>query len=282
MKIPLLRYLFCAFVAASFSASAIAQSLVGGIHALKVEGEVLKIAIDGTQTPIKERDVLKQSDTVSTGRGASVILSFDNGSTVKLGADSRLAIEEFLIDPFAADYKVAGATAEPSVSKTTLNLTYGEMVGDVKKLNTSSSYSIKTPVGAAGIRGTIYRIVFRPTSDGKAFFTVQTAEGLVVMEGVTATDVPVDAGKEVVVEVDTSQPTPTGVIVSQGDIPPAAQALITTAASTIVQAVQETVIPPPTGNPPVPPVSPVPPGPPVIPPIDPTSGAGLGTTPPNT
>ena len=102
-----------------------------------------------------------------------------NGSSVRIGADSRLAIEEFKMDPLAAPISNPSALkAEPSKSKTVLNLSYGEMVGDVKKLNSSSSYSIKTPVGAAGIRGTIYRIVFRPSSDGKAFFTISTAGGV--------------------------------------------------------------------------------------------------------
>ena len=103
-----------------------------------------------------------------------------------------------------ASYKNRATDTEPGVSTTSLKLAYGEMVGDVKHLNRDrgSSYNIQTPVGAAGIRGTIYRIVYTPASDGKAFFQVVTTEGLVVMKGLIDAEVPIAAGKQVEVTVD--------------------------------------------------------------------------------
>ena len=221
----------------------------------------MKISAAGVTTPVKAGDMISESDTVTTGKGASVILAFQNGSTVKLGADSRLAIDEFKIDPFAEQVKVSELKNEPSSSKTALNLAYGEMVGDVKKLNKSSSYSIKTPVGAAGIRGTIYRIVFKPSADGKAFFTITTAEGRVVMTGVTDQEIPVDAGKEVVVEVDVQNGTVTPKVVTQ-DIPADTATQIAGAAQEI--ATQNNLQ---QFDPPAPPS---PPSPPTPPPADPT------------
>jgi len=129
-------------------------------------------------------------------------------------------------------------------------------VGDVKKLNSSSSYSIKTPVGAAGIRGTIFRIVFRPSSDGKAFFSISTAEGLVVMQGVTTVDIPVEVDKEVVVEIDTNDPTNPKIVTQ--DTPPAIKVLITEASQIIADALKDFVVPP-SGTPPPPPAPPPPP-----------------------
>jgi FecR-like protein len=202
MKITAFRFLLCALLSAVFSLQASAQTQPGQIKAARVENEVRKLLTDGTTAPVKNGDVLTEQDVITTGKGASVVLVFMNGSSVKLGGDSRLAIDEFKMDPLAEDLHTGGLQAEPSVSKTQLNLAYGEMVGDVKKLNTSSTYSIKTPVGAAGIRGTIFRIVFRPDGNGKALFTISTSEGKVVMEGVTDAEIPVDAGKEVVVTID--------------------------------------------------------------------------------
>jgi hypothetical protein len=252
MKISaLIRFLSCAFVATALSLSASAQSLVGQIKAAKVEGDVSKLSANGATTPIKSGDVLSESDTVITGKASSVILAFQNGSTVKLSAESRLAIDEFKVDPFAESVKVSELKNEPSASKTALNLAYGEMVGDVKKLSKTSSYSIKTPVGAAGIRGTIYRIVFKPSSDGKAFFTVTTAEGHVVMTGVTNQEIPVDAGKEVVVEVDLSAPNAADAKVVTQDIPPATAAQVSAAAQEIAINNQNILLPPPA--PPTPP-----------------------------
>ncbi len=274
MKIPaLFRFLFGAFVATALSLSASAQTASGQIKAVKIAGQVSKVSANGTQTPLKDGDSLVETDAVVTAKGGSVVLVLSNGSSVKVGSDSRLAIEEFKMDPLAAEVKMSDLKEEPSVSQTKLNLAYGEMVGDVKKLNKSSSYSIKTPVGAAGIRGTIYRIVFRPDSTGKAFFTVSTADGLVVMEGVSSAAIPIAEGKEVVVEVDTNNPS-TPKVVTQ-DIPAATKAVIQTESQTITQAVAAVVIPP--APPPAPPTPPAPPAPAPMtetPPPNLTNGAG--------
>jgi hypothetical protein len=272
MKISMLfRFLFCAFIASAFAMNGSAQTAVGQIRAAKVEGQVTKIKADGNTVTLKNGDSLTETDTVLTGKSGSVVLVFSNGSSVKVGAESRLAIDEFKMDPFGEDIKPSELKAEPSVSQTKLNLAYGEMVGDVKKLNAASSYSIKTPVGAAGIRGTIFRIVFRPSSDGKAFFTISTAEGKVVMEGVTQGEVPVDAGKEVVVEIDTDNPSNPNVVTQ--DIPADTKAIITEAAQLIVEALKDFVIP--TGD-----TTPPPPAPPTtkddIPESDPDPTPGAG------
>src|SRR5437762_2218032 len=60
--------------------------------------------------------------------------------------------------------------------------------GTVKTLNRAagSTFSVSTPAGAAGIRGTTFRIVYRPTGDGQAFlFELSTSEGVVFFEGIT-------------------------------------------------------------------------------------------------
>ena len=255
MKISMLfRILFCAFAAMTFAAGAFAQSAAGLIRAAKVEGSVTKIQANGTSTPLKNGDSLTETDAVLTGKGASVVLVFANGSSVKLGADTRLAIDEFKMDPLDEEIKPSELKAEKSVSQTKLNLAYGEMVGSVKKLNTASSYSIKTPVGAAGIRGTVYRIVFIPRDDGKAFFTVSTAEGTVVMLGVTEAEIPVVAGKEVEVQVNTDDPSHPQI--KTHDLSDATKTLIGQAAQTITEALAETEnlrgggTPPPGGPPP--------------------------------
>ena len=250
MKIfALHRFLFVAFVATALSLSAHAQTQVGRILVAKAEGQVLKVLVDGSTTAVSAGGELTEKDTITTGKDSSVVLVFMNGSSVKLGPESRLAIEEFKMDPLADDLDVSALKAEPTVSKTMLDLRYGEMVGEVKKLNTAagSSYNIKTPVGAAGIRGTIYRIVYRPDSTGKAFFTVSTAEGRVVMEGVTSQEIPVPEGKEVVVEIDvpaTPGAAAAAPLVVTQDIPAATQEIIKSEAAIITQSVAEIVIPP--------------------------------------
>ena len=255
MKTSVSRWVLTAAMAIGLTLRAWGQIQAGQIQAASVEGQVLKLVNSAPAVPVKDGDQLTESDTITTGANSGVVLVFMNGSSVKLGADSRLAIDEFKMDPLAEDVKMADLKdrkkGEPSISRTNLNLVYGDMVGDVKHLNKSSSYSIKTPAGAAGIRGTIYRIVFRPDANGKAFFTVSTAEGLVVMQGVTAVEIPIPVGKEVVVTVDIPDTSPGAVakapsapvIVTQ-DIPAATSAIIVTATTTIAVAVEQAVFTP--------------------------------------
>jgi hypothetical protein len=90
-----------------------------------------------------------------------------------------LVINEFLQNPFG-NLKVSTTDKEPSLSSTRITLNRGELVGDVKlRHEEGSDFIVNTPVGAAGIRGTVFRIVFRPGTDGKAFFQLTTATGRV-------------------------------------------------------------------------------------------------------
>lgn len=226
--------------------TAVAQTKAGVIKAQRVVGEVTKQAADGSAQLLKNGDVLTESDTVITTKGAGVVLVFANGSSIKLGAESKLAIEQFKMDPLQEDVKIADLQAEPSVSQTAVNLSYGEIVGDVKKLNTAggSKFTIKTPVGAAGIRGTQFRIVFRPTGDGRAFdFKLSTNEGLVEFTGTTpgAASVPVPADVEVSVTatVDPVTNQITGIEISTpAGISPEAKAAIVEAVQTAIQQAQ--------------------------------------------
>lgn len=243
MKTWALRFVFCALLAIGLSLTAAAQTAPGVIKAGKVQGDVFRLTADGQSLPVKAGDNLIETDTVRTAKGASVVLVFMNGSSVKLGSDSKLKIEEFKMDPLGEDIAVAKLEAEPSKSKTALDLAYGEMIGDVKKLNTESSYNIKTPVGAAGIRGTQFRIVFRPSGDGRTFtFQLSTAEGRVVFEGTVAApaNVSVPANEELVVTAEVTVNPQTGDITVQStQVPPTTQPISNDATQTITTATAE-------------------------------------------
>lgn len=138
---------------------------------------------DGSTINVVNGTELAQGYVINTDRNSSVVLVFSNGATLNLAQDSVLTIDEFTQDPFGDDISVSQLSAEPTASQTRLNLSRGELVGNVKKLNydAGSRFDIQTPVGAAGIRGTTFRIVFRPDGTGKAFFSLTTVEGNVVL-----------------------------------------------------------------------------------------------------
>lgn len=221
--------------------------VAGRIIAAKVTGTVTaRNTTDGTQRTLATNDPLSQNHEITTGAGASVVLVFSNGASLNLGADSTLSIDEFLQDPFATEISVAELTEEPTTSTTKLNLMRGELVGNVKRLkhDQGSSFTVNTPVGAAGIRGTTFRIVFRPDASGRVFFTLSTAEGTVLFEAPAAEGVSVETGKEVVVSVDVTVDAGTGAVTINGpvevaapvDMPAATQAAIAIQAQEIVAA----------------------------------------------
>lgn len=264
MKTWALRFAFCAVVAIGLFLNASAQpaattpadpTRAGVIKVGKVDGEVIRSTSAGESTALKVGDTLIETDTVTTGARAQVVLVFMNGSSVKLGADTKLEIATFKMDPLAEDIVVAKLESEPTVSKTELKLAYGEMIGDVKHLNTGSSFNIQTPVGAAGIRGTQFRIVFRPSGDGRSFtFQLSTADGRVVFEGTgQSSGAPINVPKdeEIIVTAEATVDTATGTVtVTSVDVPAttvpiseAAKTTITEAVTTaITQAVQATTI----------------------------------------
>lgn len=242
MKSLLLRILFGAIALGFVATSGFAQTHAGAIKAMKVSGTVSRVDSAGATSAVTDGTLLTEADTVVTGDNSGVVLVFMNGSSVKLGAKSSLLVEQFKMDPLATDINVATLKAEPSVSQTKLNLAYGEIVGDVKKLNKSSTYNIKTPVGAAGIRGTIFRILFLPAANGQpALFQLSTAEGLVLYTAPTGATTDVGQGSEVVATADVNVATGaigTVTVQSQG-ISAEASAAIQTAVTNAIQQAQQ-------------------------------------------
>jgi hypothetical protein len=174
----------------------------GRILVARVTGEAFAVnPTDGLRFPVRNGSLLTEGQVITTGPGASVLFVLSNGATVSLGADSVLALEQFSQQPFGESYKMNALTAEPSSSTTRFNLVRGELISEVKKLNkgAGSSFSIKTPVGAAGIRGTAFRIAFKPDGDRAAFALVML-EGVIEQTfGSRSRPVRVEQGKQIVV-----------------------------------------------------------------------------------
>jgi hypothetical protein len=185
----------------------------GRIVAARVQGHVDAVSkTDGQRRALHDGDAVTEQTEIVTGAASNVILVFSNGATVNVGADSNLDIELFEQDPFATEQKVSSMKQEPGTSVTRLSLTKGELVGKVAHLNVdrSSEFTIQTPVGAAGIRGTTFRIVFRPGPNGAARFSVVTTDGRVVFSGTALPPVAVPAGKQVVATFDLKNRQPSG------------------------------------------------------------------------
>jgi hypothetical protein len=179
-----------AFVSAVHGAAAAQPQPRGQIKAVRVRGDVFA-TVKATQvrTAVADNAMITDGTTVTTAKGASVVLVFSNGATINLGTDSALDIDQFTQDAFTTSFNAATITEEPTTSTTRLNLAHGELVSKVAKLHQAggSSFIVATPVGAAGIRGTTFRIVFIPDGAGHATFTLTTLEGNVAVTLATGT-----------------------------------------------------------------------------------------------
>ena len=235
------------FVPAMLSAQQ-ASKVVGRIIAVKVVGTVTVTDVRDPMRPHKlvERGEVTSSQIINTGDDSRVLLVFSNGATVSLGAKSRLAVDEFLQDPFTQPVKVSELVAEPTTSSTKLNLIRGEMLSNVKhlRLEKGSSFSVQTPVGAAGIRGTTFQIVYRSTGS-VASYALRMVEGKIAQDfGGRARDVEVVKDQQVV--LDSIQIDPTGRVfalpanIKATDIPESLKASLGAAAQSLIEAASTT------------------------------------------
>jgi hypothetical protein len=247
---PFLRWILLCFAVALVAPASRAQSaptVAGRIIAARIQGNVTATStVDKSSRTLHSSDTLAEHTIVITSAGASATLVFSNGAVLNLGADSQLSIDEFLQDPFDQSVTVGDLKEEPTTSVTRVSLARGELVGNVKHLHADrgSSFTVSTPVGVAGIRGTTFRIVFRPDASGKVFFTLTTADGTVVLQhGEAKQEVPVPSGKEVVVTVDAEVDATTGqitlksapVVEAAKDMTPESATAVAAAAQTIVE-----------------------------------------------
>lgn len=241
---PRLWFAALLFIAPILMSAQQATAVIGRIIAVKVVGSVMVTDVRDPMRPHKlvERGEVTQNQIVNTGDDSRVLLVFSNGATISLGPKSRLSIEEFLQDPFTQPVKVSELVDEPTTSITKLNLIRGELISNVKHLrrDKGSSFSVETPVGAAGIRGTTFQIVYRPTGN-VASYALRMVEGKIALDfGGRARGVDVVKDQQVVldgVQLDNS-----GRVVSlpanikTSDIPESLKASLSAAAQSLIEA----------------------------------------------
>ena len=172
--------------------------LRGVIKVARIVGEVnVTDVATSLRTRLAANSIVVDGQVVETGANSSVVLVLSNGAVVNVRADSRLEVTQFLQNPFSAAYRVGEAAQEPSVSTTRLMLRKGEIISQVKKLNreAGSSFTVETPVGAAGIRGTAFRINYA-RAGSTARYLLAMAEGLIQFIPAQGRAVDVGAGRQ--------------------------------------------------------------------------------------
>lgn len=174
-------FLSVAVHAAELSAGAFSIGLARGDVTYRIAGS-------DTDRPAPAGTALPQGATVKTGAGSVATIVFSSGSVVTLRPNTEVEVAKFAQAPFTGSVE---KRVEPSVSETQLVLVKGEAINTVAKLRTGSEYVMTSPVGAAGVRGTIFIVTYNEdTKTGR----IEVTEGEVVLKFEGKADVVIKAG----------------------------------------------------------------------------------------
>ncbi|OJX77396.1 FecR family protein [Magnetospirillum sp. 64-120] len=134
-------YLLAAALFVPLVSPACAEDVVGHVKNISGEARLLRA---GQVQALREGANLETGDRISTGAQSALGLTLRDDTTVSLGANSELVVDEMLFEP-AANKLGLGL----SMNKGTFALTTGQ----IAKL-APNSLKIATPAMSIGIRGT--------------------------------------------------------------------------------------------------------------------------------
>ena len=153
----------------------------GKVQVGLVKDEAYLYDAKGKKEPLKSARVFQEGFRVETTPKNTVELILSNGSTLIVSPDTLLEVKTFrqVVSSLIVDGEYQKLDKEPSPSITEIEVIRGKVIGEVRKLNPQSSYTIKTPVGVARIRGTIYTVEFADNGKGTGTLNVACVRGSV-------------------------------------------------------------------------------------------------------
>lgn len=111
-----------------------------------VAGEAVRLAPDGSRTPLAANAPLYEGDTIETPEGATVHLAFRDEARIALKPGSRLTLTRY--------------RTEPGAERIELDLPQGalrQITGEAAH-RAPAAYRLSTPVVAIGVRGTDFAV----------------------------------------------------------------------------------------------------------------------------
>jgi hypothetical protein len=156
---------FLLFLLILFANQAFGQK--GSVIVIQTKGLVEAISPNGAKLtePVVRGSVLPEGYSIKTNLFSESVLLLSNGTTATIQENSVFKLLEFKQKPFDTQNQSFGQLEnEPSTSQVTIEMELGSLVVQTKKLNKSSSFSIRTPTGTAGIRGTQFQLASSPNT----------------------------------------------------------------------------------------------------------------------
>jgi hypothetical protein len=167
-----------AFALLPVLSSAALQS--GKVQAGKITGEVTLIDAKSQRQPLASGAFFQEGSRVETGVDSTAELVFSNGASLVLTPSTLVELRTFrqvpsagITDPYRQIEK------DPSPSVTEVEVPRGKVIGEVRKLNALSTFTVKTPAGLVRIRGTVFSVEYRVGPDGLGKVVVSCVRGSV-------------------------------------------------------------------------------------------------------
>lgn len=173
----------------------------GKVQVGMVKGTATLFDPASQQTALASGRVFEQGYRVETSASSTAELILSNGSTLIINPETLVEVRTFrqVVSELIIDGEYQKLDKEPSPSVTEIIVTRGKVIGEVRKLNPQSSYVIKTPVGVARIRGTIYTVQYTTTGANAGKLVVGCVKGSVEATVYAANSGPisVEPGKQI-------------------------------------------------------------------------------------
>lgn len=123
--------------------------------------------LDNQQRTLQSGDGVSQKETIDTGKESAAQLLFNDETTLTVGPESTVTLDQFVYDPTSNTGKVA-----LNVAKGAFRFITGSAA--------PQSYEVKTPVATMGVRGTIADGYYDPVANT---FTLVATEGTLIVDG---------------------------------------------------------------------------------------------------
>ncbi len=173
----------------------------GKVQVGMLKGNATLLDPAAKQSALVSGRVFEQGYRVETAAASTAELILSNGSTLIVNPDSLVEVRTFrqVVSELIVDGEYQKLEKEPSPSVTEIVVTRGKVIGEVRKLNPQSSYVIKTPVGVARIRGTIYTVQYSSAGANAGKLVVGCVKGSVEATVYAANSGPVsvEPGKQI-------------------------------------------------------------------------------------
>ena len=137
-------------------ASVIVASIEGEVTSMSIEDELI-VTLNSSSVGKK----VEEKSILVTGDAGSASLLFSNGALITIKPGSRFYLRKFAQKNFSVDHNAIPSeiVEEPSQSELLAHLDFGNLIVKAPKLNKGSTMVLSSPLGTAGIRGTMFQLV---------------------------------------------------------------------------------------------------------------------------